>query len=886
MRDWRVRTKLRVALTLPAVGFLVLAGVQATSSVTAATALDRFARQLSLGYVSGDLVHALQRERAHTAGLLALEAQSTQRVVVSRALTNDRAAVDQLAERLAEAVRPLLRDRRIARLYGTVASDLEALEVVRDGAGAGTMGERIAFDEYSRTIADITALLPTDFDLHADPALARTVRSVAQVARAKELSEQLRARLYAVSLAGPQPGGDYDSLANLRVRQAAALEQFRTDAGPAALARFNEIFGGRSVDAAARMELTAIDKTRGIGNGVPADEWWQVSTPQVEQLRSAEVALLDAARAAAGDLRRATWTAAARMGAIIACVLLLAMLLSWAVGRTVSRSLRVLRSEALEVANITLPAAIEQIRTSTGRPVVEVPASAVRSADEFGEVSDAFTAVHRRAVTLAVEQAAMRHNVNAMFVNLARRSQSLVERQLQLLDRLESAETDPDQLANLFKLDHLATRMRRNDDNLLVLAGSDATRRRARPVALPAVVLAAMAEIDQYARIRHDIADGLFLAGHAVSDVVHLLAELLENATMFSPPDTTVLVTGWLSPDGTGATIGIQDHGIGMTRNALDEANDIVSHPVAIDVAASERMGLLVVGHLAARQGIRVELRASTSGVLAYVTLPHRLLADNPDGPNDNATLTDSLIRRPMASLTSADLRDDGAARTVAVAHGARTTSGRSTGVASNGAASNGVAPDAGVAVAVPGVPTYQLPSRVAASGRASSTEVAEPPPARPAERSVAASPAAATPPGGVAAQGTSQLPPSGLLHRPARAEAVLDAAAGPTPAVGDGEQSSRWWSRGGSGAEPPRPAVSVAGPGTPVDAGTSMAGLPIRVPMAQLPSTPTSVAKPMEGPDPAEVGSLLTRFYSGVQRATVEEAPARPPAGTEERSR
>ena len=162
----------------------------------------------------------------------------------------------------------------------------------------------------------------------------------------------------------------------------------------------------------------------------------------------------------------------------------------------------------------------------------------------------------------------MRRIVNAMFVNLARRSQVLVERQLELLDDLEREESDPDQLDNLFKLDHLAARMRRNDDSLLVLAGSEATRRWSDPVALPAVVLAAVAEIEHYPRVRHEAIDPVHVVGHAVADLVHLLAELLENATVFSPPHTSVQVTA-RGGERQGAIIEISDEGLGMSPAAV-----------------------------------------------------------------------------------------------------------------------------------------------------------------------------------------------------------------------------------------------------------------------------------------------------------------------------
>ena len=200
----------------------------------------------------------------------------------------------------------------------------------------------------------------------------------------------------------------------------------------------------------------------------------------------------------------------------------------------------------------------------------------------------------------------MRRNVNAMFVNLARRSQVLVERQLELLDDLEREESDPDQLDNLFKLDHLAARMRRNDDSLLVLAGSEATRRWSDPVALPAVVLAAVAEIEQYPRVRHEAIDPVHVVGHAVADLVHLLAELLENATVFSPPDTSVQVTA-RGGERQGAIIEISRRGPGhVAGGPARRPTTLLAAPPAADVAASERMGLFVVSHLAARHGVRV----------------------------------------------------------------------------------------------------------------------------------------------------------------------------------------------------------------------------------------------------------------------------------------
>ena len=200
-----------------------------------------------------------------------------------------------------------------------------------------------------------------------------------------------------------------------------------------------------------------------------------------------------------------------------------------------------------------------------------------------------------------------------MFVNLSRRSQALVERQLQLIEQLESNEQDPDQLSNLFQLDHLATRMRRNSENLLVLAGTDLAKRNVAPVPLVDVLRAAVSEIEQYQRIVVQAPPQATVVGRATSDVIHLLAELLDNATNFSPPDSQVVMSSLRAQDGS-IVVEIADSGVGMLDHELADANRRLSTPSAVDVSASRRMGLFVVGRLGARHGITVHLGGAPMG--------------------------------------------------------------------------------------------------------------------------------------------------------------------------------------------------------------------------------------------------------------------------------
>jgi hypothetical protein len=257
----------------------------------------------------------------------------------------------------------------------------------------------------------------------------------------------------------------------------------------------------------------------------------------------------------------------------------------------------------------------------------------VDSTDEIGEVARAFDQVHREAVRLAANEAALRGNVNAMFVNLSRRSQSLVERQIRLIDDLEQGEQDSERLGNLFAMDHLATRMRRNSENLLVLAGHEVSRRWTQAVGLVDVLRAAVSEIEQYERVGVNVQPGIAVRGQAVNDVVHLLAELVENATSFSAAETPVAVSGHLLNSG-GVLLEITDQGVGMGAEEMAHANWRLDNPPVVDVAVSRRMGLFVVARLAARHGIRVRLRpASMGGLTALVWLPDETIAHETTAP-------------------------------------------------------------------------------------------------------------------------------------------------------------------------------------------------------------------------------------------------------------
>ncbi|MDQ1645776.1 MAG: hypothetical protein QOJ50_1960, partial [Cryptosporangiaceae bacterium] len=333
---------------------------------------------------------------------------------------------------------------------------------------------------------------------------------------------------------------------------------------------------------------------------------------------------------------------------LVLLTLIIAVTISLIVARSMVRPLTRLRGSALEVANHSLPDLVRRLREDEESPPdtaslragsthnrIDLPAIdpvEIHSNDEIGQVARAFNAVQLEAVRVATEQAQLRRSVSTMFVNLSRRSQLLVDRLIRLIDNLEQGEQDPDRLSDLFKLDHLATRMRRNDENLLVLAGADAGRRWNQPASLVDVLRAATAEVEQYTRVRLGTVDETIeVAARAVNDMVHLVAELLENATSFSSPRTDVVINARRS--GEEAIIEIEDQGIGMAKEQMEELNDRLARPPVFDVSVSRMMGLFVVGRLATRHHVGVHLKSANSGgTMAVVALSPEVLTPSQFG--------------------------------------------------------------------------------------------------------------------------------------------------------------------------------------------------------------------------------------------------------------
>ncbi|MEZ0090659.1 nitrate- and nitrite sensing domain-containing protein [Streptacidiphilus sp. EB129] len=377
--------------------------------------------------------------------------------------------------------------------------------------------------------------------------------------------------------------------------------------------------------------------------GVTPANWMAANTLEFNAIRAVEKNLTAQAVQHSADAANSARTGMILDAAITLAALLLAALVTTVVARSMIQGMRTLRDSAQEIASTRLPDLVQRLsKTDPDRVDTTVRPIPIDGRDEIGEVARAFDDVHREAIRLASEQAMLRGNVNAIFTNLSRRSQGLIERQLGLITELENNEADPDQLENLFKLDHLATRMRRNGENLLVLAGESAGREWNDPIPLVDVLRAAASEVEQYERIELSGIPETDVVGPAVTDIVHLLAELLENATTFSSPQTRVRVTATRLPDHR-VLIEIHDKGIGLTAEDFAGINNKLADPPTVDASVSRQMGLFVVGRLAEKHGIRVQLRPSgeSAGTTSLVMVPdHLTQLPRPAEPEEQFTVS------------------------------------------------------------------------------------------------------------------------------------------------------------------------------------------------------------------------------------------------------
>ena len=485
-------------------------------------------------------------------------------------------------------------------------------------------------DSYSAATAGLLTVNAGLADLSANPGLIASVRALGALSQMKDYASQQEAILGVALAQGHFGPGSLTALAIAQNQQASDLVAFRSSATREEAWALAGTLAGSVPSQARTLEQRAIVAGPGtLALGTHAGQQWQAGMSYtVRWMRHAEQQLTGSITSYAQALQWAAVRSAIITAGAGLAALALIFLVTLMIARSIVGPLRRLEAAALDVAGTALPAEVGALGVA-GYPRHRLPAApmAAQSADEIGEVARAFDQVHREAVRLAGEQARLRASVSAVSTSFLRRSHSLLDRLLRLIDSSELTEEDPERLASLFQMDHLATRMRRNTDSALAIAGHETPEHPAEPVTLVDVLRAAVSEVEQYDRVALDVQPGVSVSGSAAADTVHLLAELLDNATTFSPRTTQVTVSGRTAPDG-GSLISITDAGTGIAGERLGQLNWQLAHPRLPDTTVGPRMGFFAVAHLAARHGIAVTLGTpQDGGTRAEVHLPASLIS-------------------------------------------------------------------------------------------------------------------------------------------------------------------------------------------------------------------------------------------------------------------
>src|ERR1700749_3249047 len=657
--NWRVRWRLIAIITVPTVTALIRGVIQIVGSVNNYSSFKRVQDLANLNSLVVNAAGLLADERDDTAGYVAAGGQSGAAAgpAPKAAVLSDQTATSKVTDAIVSAAPAIVngsgyRAQTVLDLSNGVLANITDLKFIRQAATTTKSPALLVITNYDRVIQAFVTF-SNDVAAGTGNATLQSDVSVLNALLRMEDDASLHPPYLYQALAGPQPALTRSALQDLNQateQQQADTVAFNQSATVAEQQTETNTVAGPQVDEAKSAEKLAVataNAGQALSIGSPqtcpsahpplgaAACWRATQTFQVQQMRMVSNGLVGDITAQANSLESNSLHNAIIVSVATLLLLILVLLITTFVARSMIRPLRKLRSDALEVAGSKLPEMVRRLSQSEGGDAsAEIEPIGVTSTDEIGEVARAFDQVHREAVRLAADEAMLRGNLNAMFVNLSRRSQSLIECQLSLIDNLEQTEQDADRLSSLFRLDHLATRMRRNSENLLVLAGHEAASRRwSQPVPLVDVLRAAISEIEQYERVVLNVQPGIQVIGQAVNDVVHLVAEIVENATTFSPEDTQVYVTGQPLTSG-GVLLDITDNGVGISEQEMAHANWRLENPPVVDVAVSRRMGLFVVGRLAARHGVRVRLRhAQSGGPTALIWLPESVAAPESGQP-------------------------------------------------------------------------------------------------------------------------------------------------------------------------------------------------------------------------------------------------------------
>ncbi|GAB2870882.1 nitrate- and nitrite sensing domain-containing protein [Actinoallomurus bryophytorum] len=646
-----VRFKIILLLIVPLVSLSTLWAFAASITLGDGLNLRHVnAIQDHLGYPSGALGSALEQERRLSLVFLGSKADGDRAAMESGRLVTDRQA---------EQFRRLAVDQSTQKVISPQAREwtkeilqyLDNLPARRKAVDAAGVTRSQTFTRYTTIITTVNQLQASLATL-SDPEVTKDAGTQVDLARAREVLSQEDALLSGALAAGRLNFAEHVQFTKLVGTQRSLYADLLPDLRPDDRTFYQRIISTPEFNRLQSLENrftdhmpTAAPKPNAMGGmggaatTTPVDkqitpetqtQWKTTISSVITRFRGLELSSTSAAADRAKPIANGIILRVVLAGALGLVAVIASLVLSLWVGRSVIRELTGLRRAALDLANERLPGVIRRLRRGEEVDVAAEAPPLSFSTREIDQVGQAFNAARRTAIQGAVEESALRRSISEVFLNLARRNQALLHRQLSLLDTMERRISEPDELDDLFRLDHLATRMRRHAEGLIILSGQAPGRGWRNPVPAVDVARAAAAEVEDYARVTVAAMPRVAIAGTAVADLIHLLAELIENATLYSPPDTTVQVAGQLVAHGF--ALEVEDRGLSMDPAALAQANEKLARPPDFDLSNSAQLGLFVVGRLAQRHSIQVTLRTSPyGGTTAIVLLPDGIVVRSGD---------------------------------------------------------------------------------------------------------------------------------------------------------------------------------------------------------------------------------------------------------------
>ncbi|SED81189.1 Signal transduction histidine kinase [Streptomyces sp. TLI_105] len=646
-RGKSIRRKIVALLLVPLVsltglwGFAtVLTGREADQLLDVGYIVDK------VGYPLEDTARVIQIERRQS--LLYLADPRGSNALAS--LRETRRATDrQIARIRANAADPGVREEMrpvTTQRLNSLLDALDGLASLRRSVEARGIGRMQALEFYNRLVDPCYSFLIT---LHAleNVEMDKQGRALVGVTRARELLSREDALVLSALVADRVTSEEIRAISDL-VANRVAFYEVNLELLPAAeRERFERYWRSPDTQPLRTAENAIIEEgPTDSPRAITAERWQDQASPVLDDLARENTAAGDRYQERVQPAAYSVLLKVGVAGVLGFLALLASIVISVRIGRELIRDLRRLQKEAQEVSGVRLPSVMRRLAAGEQVDVgTEVPHLRYGE-DEVGQVGQALNTLQRAAVEAAVKQAELRRGVSEVFVNLARRNQVLLHRQLTLLDTMERRTEDTDELADLFRLDHLTTRMRRHAEGLVILSGAAPSRQWRKPVQLMDVVRAAVAEVEDYERIEVRRLPRLGVGGPAVADLTHLIAELLENATVYSPPHTAVQVLG--ERVANGFTLEIHDRGLGMNPDALLDANLRLAETPEFELSDTDRLGLFVVSRLAQRQNVRVSLQTSPyGGTTAVVFIPAALLTDAPETQGAGFRLDRKTLERP-----------------------------------------------------------------------------------------------------------------------------------------------------------------------------------------------------------------------------------------------